>query len=75
MKNFCNFDARFRKSAALVANEMGMEFISTPRQVENGTLMFNDPVRNVKYAMYESGYVRRLTPLGRCPWGNAQTIN
>jgi hypothetical protein len=56
------FNASFRKSAYAVATEMGMEFISTKRQVENGTLMFNDPQTNVKYAMYESGYIRRLIP-------------
>jgi hypothetical protein len=69
------FNASFRKSAAAVATELGLEFISTKRQIENGTLMFNDPETNVKYAMYESGYVRRLTPIGNCPWGNSQTIN
>jgi len=69
------FNASFRKSAAAVATELGLEFISTKRQVENGTLMFNDPESNVKYAMYESGYVRRLVPIGNCPWGNSQTIN
>ena len=68
------FNASFRKSAYAVATEMGLEFISTKRQVENGTLMFNDPQTNVKYAMYESGYVRRLVPIGNCPWGNSQTI-
>jgi hypothetical protein len=68
------FNASFRKSTYAVATEMGLEFISTKRQVENGTLMFNDPQTNVKYAMYESGYVRRLTPIGNCPWGNSQTI-
>ena len=56
------FNASFRKSAAAVATELGVEFISTKRQVENGTLMFNDPKTNVNYAMYESGYVRRLLP-------------
>jgi hypothetical protein len=69
------FNASFRKSAAAVATELGLEFISTKRQVENGTLMFNDPESNVKYAMYESGYVRRLVPIGRQPWGNSQTID
>jgi hypothetical protein len=68
------FNASFRKSAAAVATELGLEFISTKRQVERGTLMFNDPETNVKYAMYESGYVRRLLPLGRYFWGNSQTI-
>lgn len=54
------FNAQFRKSAAAVATELGLEFISTKRQIENGTLMFNDPQSNVEYALYESGYVRRL---------------
>jgi hypothetical protein len=67
------FNASFRKSAYAVATEMGLEFISTKRQVENGTLMFNDPQTNVKYAMYESGYVRRLLPT-RCHWSSSQTI-
>ena len=67
------FNASFRKSTYAVATELGLEFISTKRQVENGTLMFNDPQTNVKYAMYESGYVRRLLPIGNCPRGNSQT--
>ena len=67
------FNASFRKSAYAVATEMGLEFISTKSQVENGTLMFNDPQTNVKYAMYESGYVRRLLPT-RCHWSSSQTI-
>jgi hypothetical protein len=69
------FNASFRKSAVAVGEALGLEFISSKRQVENGTLMFNDPQSNVKYALYESGYVRRLTPLDNCPWGNSQTIN
>ena len=32
------FNASFRKSAAAVATELGLEFISSKRQVENGTL-------------------------------------
>ena len=56
------FNASFRKSTYAVATEMGLEFISTKRQVENGTLMFYDPRSRAKYALYESGYVRRLNP-------------
>ena len=67
------FNASFRKSAYAVATEMGLEFISTKRQVENGTLMFNDPQTNVKYAMYESGYVRRLLPTNY-HWSSSQYI-
>lgn len=69
------FNASFRKSAAAVGEALGLEFISSKRQVENGTLMFNDSQTNVKYALYESGYVRRLVPIGRQPWGNSQTID
>ena len=68
------FNASFRKSVYAVAAELGLEFISTKCQVENGTLMFNDPRTNVKYAMYESGYIRRLVSIGKCHWGNSQTI-
>ena len=68
------FNASFRKSVSAVATELGLEFISTKRQVEKGTLMFNDPQTDTKYAMYESGYVRRLITIGNCPWGNSQTI-
>jgi hypothetical protein len=39
---------------------MGLDFISTPRQVENGTLMWHDPETDVKYAIYETGYIRRF---------------
>ena len=67
------FNASFRKSAAAVATELGLEFISTKRQVENGTLMFNDPETNVKYAMYESGYVRRFIPTS-FHWSPFQTV-
>lgn len=69
------FNTSFRKTVLSVGNEIGLEFISTKRQVENGTLMFNDPQSNVKYALYESGYVRRLIPIGKTAWGNSQTIN
>jgi hypothetical protein len=54
------FNASFRKSAYAVATELGLEFISTKSQVENGTLMFYDPQTLSNYAMYESGYVRRI---------------
>ena len=70
----CKFNTRFRMSVMAVADEMDLDFISTKRQVEKGTLMFEDRQTNVKYAMYESGYVRRLVPTGACPWARSQTI-
>ena len=56
---FCKFNTRFRQAADLVAETMGLEFISTPRQVENGTLCFYDPETDTRYSLHESGYVRR----------------
>lgn len=69
------FNTSFRKTVLAVGHEIGLEFISTKRQIENGTLMFNDPQSNVKYALYESGYVRRIIPIRKTPWGNPQTIS
>jgi len=59
---FCKFDARFRRAVLLVAESMGLEFISTRRQVENGTLSFYDPETETRYSLHESGYVRRYIP-------------
>ena len=55
----CKFNASFRKSALAVANELELEFVSTPTQIKNGTLKFNDPETDVQYALHESGYIRR----------------
>lgn len=56
---FCKFNARFRKATNRVAETMGLEFISTPLQVENGTLCFYDPETDTCYSLHESGYIRR----------------
>lgn len=58
--NYTKFNAHFRKSAVAVAEELGLQFISTERQVNNGTLMFYDASTDTKYAIYETGYVRRF---------------
>ncbi len=55
------FNACFRYSTVAVARELGLTFISTTRQIENGTLMFHDPETNVQYSLHESGYIRRHT--------------
>lgn len=55
----CKFNAAFRINVVTVANELGLEFISTSRQTNSGTLMFRDPVTNCRYSLHESGYVRR----------------
>lgn len=61
MKQY-KFDARYRQSVDRVLGSMGLYHIGTPRQVENGTLMYRDPRTNCLYALYESGYIRRFTP-------------
>ena len=55
----CKFNTSFRESVAVIADALDLEFVSTSRQVENGTLVFYDPETDSQYAMYESGYVRR----------------
>ncbi len=71
------FNAKFRTDLVNVAETLGLEFISTHRQVENGTLMFEDPRTNCRYALYESGYIRRLIKkheyLGSGAWSKQST--
>ena len=55
----CKFNAAFRTNVVSVANELGLTFISTPNQVNRGTLMFHDPITDTQYSLHESGYVRR----------------
>jgi hypothetical protein len=59
MKKHCKFSSTFRQNVVRVAETLGLEFISTPRQVQNGTLSFYDPQGKCTYSLYESGYVRR----------------
>lgn len=66
MKPF-TFNSAFRQNVVMVAESLGLTFISTPRQVNNGTLMFWDPQTDVKYSLHESGYVRRY--IKRSFWG------
>jgi len=58
MKPF-TFNTAFRQNVVMVAETLGLTFISTARQVNNGTLIFWDPRTSVKYSLHESGYVRR----------------
>jgi hypothetical protein len=45
-----------------VANELGLLYMSSPKQIANGTAMFYDPQTNAYYGIYKSGYVRRICP-------------
>ena len=39
---------------------LDLKCVSTKRQLENGTLIFNDKVLKRQYGIYKTGYVRRL---------------
>ena len=46
--------------AVQILVDAGLEFASTKRQVENGTLLFNDPkLKKVQYSITANGYARR----------------
>ena len=61
MKKYCKFNSTFRYHAIELGEALGLKFISSNRQVQNGTLRFYDPVMHCAYSLYESGYVRRET--------------
>ena len=51
---------------------IGCKHVSTPRQIKNGTRVFRLPFKDawghdIDFAIYESGYVRKLVKLGYCP--------
>ena len=73
-KAFAPFNANTRKKIHAVMVDMGLSLISTPRQIENGTLLYKDPETQCLYSFHQSGYCRRYTPL-RQHWGAAYRIN
>ena len=51
---------------------IGCKHVSTPRQIKNGTRVFRLPFRDaydcdIDFAIYESGYVRKLCKIGYAP--------
>ena len=51
---------------------IGCKHVSTPRQIKNGTRVFRLPFKDaydcdIDFAIYESGYVRKLCKLGYAP--------
>ena len=51
---------------------IGCKHVSTPRQIKNGTRVFRLPFRDaydcdIDFAVYESGYVRKLCKIGYAP--------
>ena len=66
------------KHAALNLFEMlGIEDITTARQKKNGTTVYELPIKwmnscgdgyAIRYASYESGYVRNVSPCNSSPW-------
>lgn len=59
MKTY-NFTATHRKAIYSVMMELGLALVSTRKQIENGTLLFED--NGYLYGFYESGYCRRFVP-------------
>ncbi len=60
MKNLnLTFSTSFKTAANAVAEELGLENITSERQKANGTLCFHDPETDVDYTMHETGYIRR----------------
>lgn len=53
------YTTHFIKSAIAVTEAIGLEFISSEKQIRNGSLVFHDPESNTVYGLYLSGYVRR----------------
>ena len=53
------FSTSFKTAANAVAEELGLENITSQRQKANGTLCFHDPETDVDYTMHETGYIRR----------------
>jgi hypothetical protein len=66
-EKYTKFNTPFRQAVVNIAEEIGLEFISTKRQVENGSLLFYDPQTGCKYGLYESGYIRRFIRTGTYP--------
>jgi hypothetical protein len=58
--NFYRFRADYRKNVNNVMSEMGLRLVSSPRQIENGTLLYRDLETGCLYGLYESGYCRRF---------------
>ena len=55
-----------------VMDLIGCKHVSTPRQIKNGTRVFRLPFKDawghdIDFAIYESGYVRKLVKDGYCP--------
>ena len=53
------FSTSFKTAANAVAEELGLENITSQRQKANGTLCYHDPETDVDYTLHETGYIRR----------------
>ena len=53
------FSPSFKRAANGIAEELGLENITSERQKENGTICYHDPETNVDYTLHETGYIRR----------------
>lgn len=53
------FSPSFKRAADTVAEDLGLENITSKRQKANGTICYHDPETGVDYTMHETGYIRR----------------
>jgi len=65
------FTKAFVQAAEIAMAELGLQRVERHREA-NGTLMWSEP-SGVVYALYESGYCRRLVPTNM-HWGTADSI-
>lgn len=70
-------EIKTKKEALLTFKLLGIEDISSKRQVKNGTTVYELPIKwmnargdkyGIRYATYESGYVRNVSPCNSSPW-------
>ena len=70
-------EIKTKKEALSTFKLLGIKDISSKRQVKNGTTVYELPIKwmnsrgdryGIRYATYESGYVRNVSPCNSSPW-------
>ena len=62
------FSPSFKRAADTVAEDLGLENITSQRQKANGTICYHDPQTETDYTLHETGYIRRRLKKTRT-WG------
>tara|TARA_R110000822_G_scaffold45480_3_gene121624 strand:+ start:2892 stop:3515 length:624 start_codon:yes stop_codon:yes gene_type:complete len=72
-----NMEIQTKNEALMIFELLGIKDVSSKRQVKNGTTVYELPIKwmnsrgegsAVKYATYESGYVRNVSPWNSTAW-------